>query len=263
MLGFGGILTLHLPPHTSSPGLSFLRQLLIPSTFPLPSRHIQGPWTAGPSDSPATTASWLWIRPFPQASLEHQRQNLEFAESSCPWNLWKRTCRGFSVSFSSMRRLLPSSDCQLSEDHSFSLLFGHLVQGKLVTLHSFEAASFIYTACSSLARWSLPALVYSTTPPTDCRVSFLPSVLLGWIPLHSSSPEQWSAQHMASALLPGRCHAHKAAAKLSRLLIFYAMQPRCGGQFIGTQNKDLKEKTNPASTLRCKLCFQSFSVASI
>lgn len=104
-----------------------------------------------------------------------------------------------------MRRLLPSSDCQLSEDHFFFPLFGHPVQEKLVPLHSFEAASFIYTACSSLACWSLPALVYSTTPPTDCRVSFLPSVLLGWIPLHSSSPEQWSAQHMAPASLPGRC----------------------------------------------------------
>lgn len=176
---------------------------------------------------------------------------------------WKRACRGFSVSFSSMRRLLPSSDCQLTEDHFFSMLFDHLVQEKLVTLHSFEAAAFIYTACSSLARWSLPALVYSTTPPTDCRVSFLPSVLLGWIPLHSSSPERWSAQHMASVSLPGHCHTHRAAVKLSPLLIFYATQPRCGGQFTGNQNKDLKEKKSPHPTLRCKQCFQSFCVTSI
>lgn len=252
-----------IPPCTHSPWIYFVRWLLIPSTCPLPSRHIDdhdllAHLTAQPL--PQVDSEW---GPLPECLCSTEEKACSLLNPAAMKLRWKKTCTGFFVAFLAWEGCSPPLTASSLKTTFFPLLFDHLVQGKLVTLHSFEAAAFIYTACSSLARWSIPALVYNTTPPTDCRVSFLPSVLLGWIPLHSSSPEQWFAQHMDSLLLPGHCHTHRAAAKLSPLLIFYATQPRCGGQFIGNQNKDLKEKKSPRPTLRCKQCFQSFCVTSI
>lgn len=190
------------------------------------------------------------LGPFP----EHLCRT-KFAESCCPWNSNEGApAEAFQWVFLVWEGCSPPLTASSVKTTSFSLLFGHPAQEKLVTIHSFEAASFIYTACSYLACWSLPALVYSTTPPTDCRVSLLPSVLLGWIPLHSSSPEQWSAQHMAPALLPGHCLTELLQSWVC-LWSFVWCSPGVRGSSLAPRTKIWKKKT-PHPTLRVKQLFQ-------
>lgn len=139
------------PASPTIPWISFLRQLLIPSTFPLPLRHFEDHGLLAHLIAQALSLS-IFVGPQTKFGVCWILLSLKL------W--WKGICRGFSVSFSSMRRLFPSFDCQLSEDHFFFPTFwppsarkiSHLpfFWSSLFYLHSLFFPGMLKPSCSCL-----------------------------------------------------------------------------------------------------------------